>query len=181
MHAQATQQQPTATAFLGCRRGAVAVEFALVFPLLLALLFSVLETAAALFTRAMIEAAAEQAARRLRTGEIQAGADPRAAFRTTVCDESWGLVDCGRIVLDVRTFASFGEVSVPDLTYDEAGEPLNAVFQSPQANQVCVTRVSYRYSYLTPGLQMLVGAQGDHVVMEHTVAFKTEPFPEAEP
>jgi len=55
------------------RRGASALEFALIAPLFLALTFSILEAGSYFFTLSAVDAANAKAARLIRTGQAQTG------------------------------------------------------------------------------------------------------------
>lgn len=75
-------------------RGAAAVEFALVAPMLLALIFSTLEAGWLMTQSVMLDHALDRSVRQVRIGTL-AGATP-AQFRDTVCAAAMVLANCGQ-------------------------------------------------------------------------------------
>ena len=113
--------------------GAVALEFAFVVMPFLLLLMGVIEVGLAMFVSTQLQGATAEAARQIRTGNIQAGADPETAFRDLLCDGLVAAVECDeRLVLDVRAYNSFGEVVFPSF-YDATGEAEGAQFSAFKA------------------------------------------------
>ncbi len=70
-------------AFARDRRGAAAVEFAILAPLFLALVFSILEAGYFFFVSSAVDQATARAARLIRTGAVQSASAP-TVFRRFV-------------------------------------------------------------------------------------------------
>jgi Flp pilus assembly protein TadG len=80
--------------FLGDRRGAAAIEFALVAPMLFALVFSTLEAGWTMVQTIMLDRALDTTIRDLRIGLV---ASPTlASVRTRVCGNAVVLFDCDK-------------------------------------------------------------------------------------
>ena len=78
--------------FIRNRSGAAAVEFALLLPMLLALIFSTIETGWVMVQTIMLDRALDTTVRELRIGTLT---DPtQAKVRQRVCDQAMVLVDC---------------------------------------------------------------------------------------
>src|SRR5579864_1011930 len=96
------------------RRGAAAVEFALVSIPFLMLTFGIIEIGLIYFASISLENATYAAARQIRTGQLQnAGGSTATAFTTLVCNNmSWMGSSCpSNLSVSVRTFSSFQAVT----------------------------------------------------------------------
>jgi len=155
--------------------GAAMMEFALVAPPFVLLLVGSLEVSLMFFTDAVIEGATKEAARQIRTGNIQGSAEPEDAFRTKLCEELFGVIDCTKVAFNVQTFESFGAVSMP-VEVDEDGEVVNTGFVPGGASAVTVVRAMYRWQFFTPLIdELLPTGFGGHLLVS-TAAFQNEPY-----
>lgn len=156
-------------------RGSALIEFGLVAVPFTLLLVGTLEMAMMYFASAVIESATKEAARQIRTGQIQAAADPLAAFQAKLCGELVGVIDCTQVVFNVQTFPSFSAVSMP-LEVDEDGEITNTGFFPGGSTAVTVVRAVYRWDFMTPMMErVLPGGLTGHLLVS-TVAFQNEPY-----
>ncbi|MEQ8356719.1 MAG: pilus assembly protein [Kiloniellaceae bacterium] len=156
-------------------RGAAVMEFGLVATPFFLLLVGTLELSVMFFTSAVIEGATKEAARQIRTGQIQATGDPVATFQTELCDSLFNVIDCSGVVFNVQTFASFGAVSMP-IEVDEDGEVINTGFAPGGSGAVTVVRTIYRWQFVTPLISNVIpGGLSGHLLVS-TVAFQNEPY-----
>lgn len=156
-------------------RGSALVEFALVAPLFMLLLVGTIEVAIMFFASSVIEGATKEAARQIRTGQVQQSADPLAAFQAKLCGDLVGVIDCNEVVFTVQTFSNFSAVSMP-LEYDEDGEIINPGFFPGGSTAITVVRAVYRWDFMTPMMeQVLPGGLAGHLLVS-TVAFQNEPY-----
>lgn len=156
-------------------RGSAVIEFALVVSPFLLLLVGTLEISVMFFASAVIEGATKEAARQIRTGQIQGEADPLAAFQTELCDSLYNVIDCTDVVFNVQTFANFGAVSMA-VEVDEDGEIINTGFAPGGSSAVTVVRAIYRWDFITPLIGNVIPAGlGGHLIVS-TVAFQNEPY-----
>src|SRR5580765_1860610 len=95
--------------------GSVAVEFALIAPLFLLLLFGMIETALATFAGMMLENGMKTVARLVRTGQAQGTNMTQTQFRTALCNQVSVVLSCDqtRLYIDVRAFTNFAGSSFP--------------------------------------------------------------------
>jgi Flp pilus assembly protein TadG len=165
--------------------GATAVEFALVSVPFVALLLAIFQTAVVLFASQALATSTERAARQIMTGQAQGanGGVPLNAsqFRDLVCPPAGpngvrpgllpALVDCSKLIIDVRTAASF---SSADTTNDVFTNPAQAQFNPGGASTINIVRVLYQL----PPYLALYGVTGGPTtnVMMSTAVFQTEPF-----
>ena len=164
--------------FSGDRRGAAALEFALVATPFFMLLFGILEIALIFFASAVIEDGVAEAARDIRTGQLQTAGQNEADFRAIICQRIDAVADCGRLRVDVRRFEDFAST---DFTapQDEDGELDDSGFQFDpgQAGDVVVVRVFYDWPLLGPGMiNGLSNMPGNRRLISSATAFRNEPF-----
>jgi Flp pilus assembly pilin Flp len=104
---------------LADRRGASAIEFALVALPLLLLVVGVFEFAVMTAVAAMLESAALEAARFGATGQLPAGMTREARVREIVAERTHGLVDTSRLEITVLVYEGFDRIDQPE-SYDDA-------------------------------------------------------------
>jgi len=101
-----------------CREGASAVEFAIISPLLIALVLAIMQVAMIVFANQALETIAVQTSRQVMT--LQSQGSTQANFHTTACGNIVVLFTCSGLMVDVQTFNSFSvaDTSTPTLTFD---------------------------------------------------------------
>jgi Flp pilus assembly protein TadG len=155
--------------------GVTAVEFALVGPVFLMILFSTIEFSIMYYVATSMEGEVQIAARQIRTGSIQGAADPLGDFRTTLCGNLGNIASCENIAIDVRTFPDFGALDRPPLI-DEDGNPQNENFDPGEGGDVVLVRIAYRYPIITPFVSHLLGDSGGFHDLYAAAAFQNEPY-----
>lgn len=160
------------------RSGAAAVEFALIATPFFMLLFGILEIALIFFASAVIEDGVAEAAREIRTGQIQTEGQSEADFRAIICAQINTVADCGRLRVDVRRFDNFSssEMSAPTDADGELDDS-NFTFEPGDAGDVVVVRVFYDWPLLGPGMiNGLADMPGNRRLISSATAFRNEPF-----
>lgn len=161
------------------RRGATAVEFALIAPPFLALLVAILQTFLVFFAQELLEAVVQQSSRQILTGQTQSQQATQTAFHQTVCNQIAALFTCGNIMVDVQVAASWSSAntSAPILTYDGQGNVSNTwQFNPGNAGDIVVVRVMYLWPvFLGPlGFNLSNQPNSKRLIMA-TAAFQNEP------
>ncbi len=155
------------------------MEFVLVAPIFLFLIFALFETAILYTIATVMEGEVAQASRSIRTGQLQQEADPRAAFREILCSNLDNVLNCDAVIVDVRTFPDFGEMIFPDFV-DDDGNASGNQFLPGDADEIVLVRVAYAYAIVTPYLAEILPPAGvDSVILYSGAAFKNEPFQNA--
>ncbi len=161
--------------FVRDERGGALMEFALVAPPFFLLLVGSLEVALMYFAGAVMEGATKEAARQIRTGQVQMSGSPLTTFQDELCSSLAGIIDCSKVVFNVQTFESFSAASMP-IEFDEDGEIINTAFSPGGSSAVTVVRSMYRWNFVTPLIDKAMPAGlGGHLLVS-TVAFQTEPY-----
>jgi Flp pilus assembly protein TadG len=165
------------------RRGATALEFGLIALPFFSLLLAIFETTAVFFASATLENAANDAARQIRTGEVQDGNISAADFKNLICGEITPLLACdANLIVDVRSFANFQAVNFPPPLDDDGAFQIPPVFSPGAAGDIVLVRVFYTWHVVTPLIgAALANMNGNERLISTAVAFRNEPFGTALP
>lgn len=161
------------------RDGASAVEFGLVATPFFLLIFGLIEICMVFIISTTLEHGVNEAARQIRTGEVQQDGGDAAAFKTLVCGNLFNLIDCGeKLYIDVNTYANFGAAN-PGLPLDVDGnvDTDAMTFNPGNADEIVLVRAFYEWEIFTP----LIGAplanmDDDTRLLQATAVFRNEPF-----
>lgn len=175
------------------RRGAALAEFALIIPILVIVVFGVLEFALVAFVSVMMEAGVRDASRFGLTGAAAAGGQTREVrIAEIVSDRTLGLVPLDQITVDVRTYETFADIGLGEPFTDVDGNGLydpgesfddlngngtrDADRGTPGAGgseDIVLYEVSVSWGYITPMISAIVG---DNAVLRAALAVRNEPF-----
>ncbi len=162
------------------RRGATAVEFALVVVPFVALMFAIIETALCFFAGQTLETALMNASRAIRTGQAQSASFSAADFKTSICNQLTYLFNCsGNLYVSVQTFANFSSITLTTPT-DANGNLMTTGYPYAAGNgsSIVLVRAYYEWPVFinTLGNNLANEPDGKHLLVA-TVAFQNEPFP----
>lgn len=179
--------------FCAERRGATAVEFALVALPFLILVYGVFELGLLFLALTTLQNATDQASRLLRTGQTgQASGATQASFRNTICEQmNWMVSDCkARLVVDVKVYTSFtsgladsqpdvvqSDPSAPGDSSKNTFHPDRARFETGNQQQIVLVRVFYPWKLLFPlkNSALVNLADGSHLLTA-SAAYRNEPW-----
>ncbi|RXG98507.1 TadE/TadG family type IV pilus assembly protein [Bradyrhizobium zhanjiangense] len=166
-------------AFARDRRGATAVEFALVAAPFLALIIALLQTFLVFFAQQMLESVVRQSARLVMTGQVQSAKMTQAVFKQKVCDQIVILFNCSGLMVDMQVATSWtsANTAMPTLTFDGSGNVTNTWQYDPgDAGDIVVLRVMYVWPVvLGPlGFNLSNLSNGNRLIMS-SAAFQNEP------
>lgn len=161
------------------RRGATAVEFALIAAPFFFLIFALLEVCMIFIMSAVLDHGVAAAGRPLRTGAAQNAAMTPEQFRDLVCSQMMGMIDCQhRLHLDVQTISGF--------QFTPIGSPINAAglvddedfgFDPGGPNDIVAVRVFYEWNLITPLItKPLANLSGHRHLIQSNAVFRNEPF-----
>ena len=167
------------------RRGSTAVEFAIVAPLLLALIFSILEAGWYFFVTTSVQQANANAARLIRTGQAQNGDMSSDAFFNEICKVVSAFGDCNdKLTIDISKFTTFAALAA-DLSDPVCRDKDDPSIEGAQFNasdygmqrDIIRVRVCFLYKPINPGLGLNLAKtkHGDREVVAVSI-FRNEPF-----
>lgn len=165
--------------------GSTLIEFAMLAPVFFMLIAGMVEFVLYEYKLYALNHVVYEATRNLQTGEVQNWSDNDAsttddmsvAFHNEVCAKASTMVDCNSIVFDVRSFNSIGDVTYPEPTFDENGNPTNFVFQPGGAKAYSVVRAAMPHQFVTPFMNELMGLEsGSSALVNAYSIVRNEPW-----
>jgi hypothetical protein len=176
---------------LCCRRGATAVEFAVILPAMLLFIVGGIEMAVVLFIGSSIESAVLEASRYGIT-RPEPGVSRADKVLEIVQAKTYGLLDMDQVELETLVYDSFADIGKPEPFTDangndayDAGEEFTDVNGNGTWDEdmgeaglggggdVVVYRLTYAWGVVTPVLREALGESVTHV---SSVAVRNEPF-----
>jgi len=160
--------------------GATAVEFGMVATPFFMLLFGIISVGFYFFTTFTLENAVEDAARLIRTGQVQSSNMTAAAFKTQVCSKLPSYVDCSnKVRVNVQNFTSFGSITTPSCLDGGGNLVANAstAYSAGSASNVVLVTACYEWALAgqIPFLKLGKMANGSALIQAATT-FMTEPY-----
>lgn len=149
------------------RRGVAAVEFAFIAPVLLAVLWIVIELGLMLTAKGLLDSAALRASRLGSTGFAPAGMSREQYIREFVAEQAYGLLRPEQLAVSAKSYDSFGDIGVPGEGASGFGGP----------GSVVVYTLTYPWTGATPLIGKLVGAVG--MKLTANLAVRNEAFDQA--
>jgi Flp pilus assembly protein TadG len=158
--------------------GSAAVEFGLVAAPFLALVFAIMETAIVFFAGQALETAVADSSRLIMTGQAQTQGLGASGFKSAVCSKIYGLFDCANgVYVDVKTFSSFQNVSMPSPIDGNGDFQNNFTYQPGGPSDIVVVRLFYQYPVYVSLLGLnLSNINGGKRLLAATAAFRNEPY-----
>jgi Flp pilus assembly protein TadG len=179
---------PSSRAFFRCRKGATAVEFALVAAPFLALLVGIIQAGLVFFASRVLDEVTEEASRNLMTGQAQQGGVTQANFLTNnVCGGTntsalvSALFTCSKIMINVQNYADFASASTssPTLTFNPTTGAVTNTWSYNTGNpgDIIVVQLIYQWPIVLGPLGMnLSNLSNGNRQLVSTAVFKSEPY-----
>lgn len=186
-------------ALLRSDSGNTLLEFAFVAPLLVLLLVMIVDLGLMLTAQSLLNGAAQDAARLVRTGQIYAQGNSITPFENQICADMAPIMSTSscqsNIIFEVQTFTSFGSVSFTPCTQTsyQSGSGTVCSFSPGAADQIVGVRVTYNRSFMIPwvggcltpggscwfgpGTKAATPQTASTVPLMSTFVFQNEPFP----
>lgn len=174
--------------FAGARRGAIAVEFAIIGIPLMMLTFGVLELALVLLVSATLDSATDFATRKIRTGQFQAAypgqseADKKVSkeeFAKLVCrNMNWLKDRCdGKLIVDSETFNDFAGAGNSTPAAPEDFDTRRACWSTGNPEDIVLVRTYYEWPIITPLLRPIFKSAGhEGSLLTSARIFRNEPY-----
>ncbi len=149
---------------VGDRSGATVVEFALVLPVLMAVILVVLEFGMMLTAQGLLDSAALQVSRLGTTGFAPDGSSREDYIRQFVSSQAFGLLQPEKLSISATSYTSFSDIDQPDKGVPGFGGP----------DAVVVYRLTYPWDGVTPLIGKFFGDAG--MSLTASLAVRNEPF-----
>ena len=159
--------------------GAVAVEFALVSGIFIAVILAICQISLVALAQGEMETATAVAARTILTGKAAQNNLTQSQFKSLVCQNLTGLFNCVNLMVDVQTVSTFSSSSVaaPTITFNSDGTVSNTWnYNIGAPGSVVVARVMYQWPLALGPLGALMAnmSNGNHLLLSSSI-FENEP------
>ncbi len=175
--------------------GVAAVEFAMIAPVLLLMIFGILELSMMAYATSVIEGATSTSSRLAKTGFTDGAQSREDMIFKMIKDHSSLLVDVSKIEITAKSYGSFTNIGKPEPFTDvngnsvwDIGEPFSDVNGNGQwdfdmgvaglggANDIVLYRVTYPWQVITPIMNKLLGDASGVYTITSSVIVKNEPY-----
>lgn len=179
--------------FTRCERGVTAIEFAVIAPVMLLMMFSILEFSMLMLVTNIMESATSISSRLGKTGYADAGVSREDTILASIRQRAGVLIDAESLSITSKFYDQFDQIGDAEPWNDtnhngtaEAGEysDINGNGQYDadlgqagygNADDIVVYTVRYPWSVATPIMRELVGTDGVYNITTHAVV-KNEPY-----
>jgi Flp pilus assembly protein TadG len=179
------------------KAGAIIIEMAIIGPPFFLLLATILDLGLMLANQSLLDGAARDAARLIRTGQVQTATSPISTFQTTLCTNMTSVMTTAQcqsdIIFQVQVFSSFGTVSFTPCTLNnnQTGSGTVCSFTPGTGGDIVGVQATYNRPFIIPwvgacltggscwaGLGTTNGSNPGtgSVPLVSTVIFRNEPF-----
>ena len=169
-----------ARGFLRDRKGATAVEFALVAVPFFWLMCGLAENGLIFYTQSNLDFAMMETQREIRTGQVQVQNLSKDNLKTLVCNKmtSLGTINCPlNLSLDVRSFPDFAALDAPNVTTGDKVDEKKLSFSPGDPSNVVLVRGYYTWSLITPIISKPMANLGTKTrLLASTALFVNEPY-----
>jgi Flp pilus assembly protein TadG len=160
-------------------RGMATIEFGLIGAVYLMMILGALEISYAMFLQVILDNAARDSARQIRTGQVEVASAPQSTFSTLLCNDVSWLIPCSSLLYQVQAYwqwseAQTGMTTAPSRNAD--GSLNSAGFNAGSPGEIVIVTVTYNYAFFTPWMASLLGGSYGATLLTSTVVFQNEPF-----
>ena len=186
--------QPTWRRFLHANEGIAAVEFVFVAPVLILMLFAIIEFSLIMLVSNMMESATNMSSRLGKTGYAQAGLSREDTILASVRTRLGTLITPANLTVTTRVYSQLDDIGDAEPWTDtnhnglaEIGEfddingngvrDLDMVREGyGDADDIVVYTVSYPWSVQTPIMREFIGDAQGHIRISSKAVVKNEPY-----
>jgi Flp pilus assembly protein TadG len=157
--------------------GVSAIEFALIGPVVIALLVAILQTGVVFLYQQVLQTAATQAGRLIMTGQAQTQNLSSAQFVQDVCTDAGSLFTCSKLSANVQKFSSFSGMSMANPISGGAFSSSGMTFNMGGPGDIVLVQVFYQLPVSGGPLGFtLANTSNGNAVLVGTAVFRNEPY-----
>lgn len=181
-------------AFVRREEGVGAIEFAIIAPTLLLLLFGIIEFSLIMMVQSIMEGATAAASRLGKTGYAASGLTREQTILQAITDRAGSIINSNNLTIQSKFYKELDQINDPEPYTDanhngyyDVGETFtdingNGVWDADMgasgygsAGDVVVYTISYPWTILTPIMSDIIGSNGVFTITTHAVV-KNEPY-----
>jgi Flp pilus assembly protein TadG len=163
-------------------RGVTAIEFALLALPFFGIVGAIMQTSVIFLSSQVLESAVQDAARTIRTGQVQAAGTTIEEFRADICGRLYGLFpDCAGLHIRVNTLADFQSADLQPPLDTDCEAPcdwtVGETWTPGNGKSVTLVQVYYRYPVaIRLGVLGMSNLGDGRRLMGSATVFQNEPF-----
>lgn len=175
-------------------RGVSSIEFAILAPTLLLLVFGILEFSAIMLVSNIMESATSITSRLGKTGYTTAGSSREETILASVSTQTQGLIDTGQLSVSSKYYSQFDQIGDAEPWTDSDSDGVkdpgewtdvngNGQWDADMglagyggAGAVVVYTVSYPWPVMTPLLSNIIGNEAGNYIITARAVVKNEPY-----
>jgi len=164
------------------RAGSTAIEFALLAPVLCLFLIGLIETGAIYYLNSTLTNAANDTARMVRTGQVQATSMTKVQYIAQICTQMTGMISSAscnaNLQVDMEAFSSFQTANYTNVVNADGSLNIAAMqFVTGNSCDTVLVRAFYPWTIMTPLMRpLLKNMPNGQFLMSSAAAFRNEPF-----
>lgn len=165
--------------YLRAESGVAAVEFALILAPAMWLLLAIFEVTMIAFAQNSLDFAMDEAARRIRIGEIEASAITEDQLKSDICTSMGRFVsaNCNNFHLDIDMFGDFGDVQNPNPVNPDGTMNAGQFGYNPgTCRSIVLVRGFYEWAVITPFFETFFANVGDKRLLASAILIRNEPW-----
>ena len=158
--------------------GTTAIEFSFIAVPFIMMAVGILEVSMMFAGGNLLEGAVADAARLVKTGNIQQNGGDESTFRAALCASAPVIIDCNDVEIEVIPVGSgsFFDIASLGAQFDSDGNFQSRGFNAGGVNDVMLIRAVYDYEMITPLVGTIITGGEGSMRMMSTVVFQTEPY-----
>jgi Flp pilus assembly pilin Flp len=180
--------------FIRAQSGVSAIEFAVIAPVVLLLVFGIIEFALIMMVYNVMEGATSISSRLGKTGYVAAGVTREQTILSAITQRAGSIIDPLKLTVTSKFYKQYDQINDPEPYIDangngshDSGESYtdingNGTWDSDMgasgygsANDVVVYSASYPWPIATPIMREIIGTNGFLTITTHAVV-KNEPY-----
>lgn len=175
---------PLLRRFIRNRSGVTAIEFALVFPPFLMMLFGIFGICLFYFAETVLSQAVSLSARQILTGQSNVSRLTVGQLKEDICGRTGGLIDCNKLSINLANAANWNIQAAPCV--NDAGtvvasnfadsDPVSAGAGGRDAVVMIVACYPWKLLAAVPYLDLGTVNGGSAVLIRSVSAFRSEPY-----
>ncbi|MBC8130335.1 MAG: hypothetical protein H7Y08_08445, partial [Rhizobiaceae bacterium] len=139
--------------------------------------FAIVETSLVFLAELTLDQSVDRVARKVRTGELERKGADEAALRSDICSGVAFLLDCDKLVIDLKIYEAFSDLPPPSPVVDGDVRPEGFGYELAGPEAITALRVYYKFPIQTDIMRSFLSdmEDGSHLLFS-MAAFRTEPF-----
>ncbi len=159
-------------------RGVTMIEFGLLALPFFAIVAAIMETSVTFLASNIFESALHDSTRLIRTGQAQKADYSLPTFRAKICERTYGMFDCNKIMVRVRTVPSFAEATVSDPIDPNTNDwVIVEQYQPGVSKSIVIAEVYYKWDTMFDIMGFNLQSLSDGtMLMGSAEVWRNEPF-----